>query len=92
MESDPEPRKAPSRQERKLKIMGVIAKNGAIAPTELLNSVYISDADLGEILTGMLRDGDIRYLFPPGGKSKVMLTPDGMAKYARLAAAQTPKG
>lgn len=92
METDPVSKKGrlSDRSGKKFKIMAAIAKKMSIGPTEIHESVYISDAELGDILTEMLRLGDVAYLTTNKGASALTLTAAGKAKYDRLAAKPRP--
>ena len=86
MESDAVSSRGDARTERtrkKAKIMDVIRKEESADPTRLHERLYIDDAELGEILTEMLRSGEIEYHSLAQGRAALRLTPLGVAVHER---------
>jgi hypothetical protein len=74
----------PDRMKKKAKVMEVIQRHGSAVPSKVHEKVYIDDSELGEILTQMLRGGEIEYVKPSQGKVALRLTPRGVSVYERV--------
>ena len=65
-------------------ILGLIERHSASDPAKLRAHVYVSDSELGEILTEMIRRREVDYFISPKGKIELSLTASGLAEYQRI--------